>query len=87
MDKKILKAAADTMRELGLSEVRIKDTETEIVLKREITAPVPAVSTVQPQPAAQMSAPFTKPPHLMRRPLYVREIGSKKAMSSVSLKL
>ena len=33
MDKKILKAAADTMRELGLSEVRIKDTETEIVLK------------------------------------------------------
>ncbi len=57
MDKKILKAAADTMRELGLSEVRIKDTETEIVLKREITAPVPAVSTVQPQPAAQMSAP------------------------------
>ncbi|MCI8610989.1 MAG: acetyl-CoA carboxylase biotin carboxyl carrier protein [Clostridiales bacterium] len=56
MDKKILKAAADTMRELGLSEVRIKDTETEIVLKREIAATVTAVPAVQ-QSAAQMSAP------------------------------
>ena len=46
MDKKILKAAADTMRELGLSEVRIKDTETEIVLKREITAPISGTSVV-----------------------------------------
>ncbi len=59
MDKKILKAAADTMRELGLSEVRIKDTETEIVLKREITAAVsstPAVAAVPVTPAAVPAA-------------------------------
>ncbi|MCI8473479.1 MAG: acetyl-CoA carboxylase biotin carboxyl carrier protein [Clostridiales bacterium] len=61
MDKKILKAAADTMRELGLSEVRIKDTETEIVLKREITAPISGTSVVATAPAAAPAAPAAEP--------------------------
>lgn len=61
MDKKILKAAADTMRELGLSEVRIKDTETEIVLKREITAPISSTSVVATAPAAAPAAPAAEP--------------------------
>lgn len=61
MDKKILKAAADTMRELGLSEVRIKDTETEIVLKREITAPASSTPVVAAAPAAAPVAPATEP--------------------------
>ena len=61
MDKKILKAAADTMRELGLSEVRIKDTETEIVLKREITAAVSNTPTVAAAPVTPTAAPITDP--------------------------
>lgn len=61
MDKKILKAAADTMRELGLSEVRIKDTETEIVLKREITVPVSGTPTVVAAPAAAPAVPAAEP--------------------------
>lgn len=61
MDKKILKAAADTMRELGLSEVRIKDTETEIVLKREITAPASSTPVVAAAPAAAPAAPAAEP--------------------------
>ena len=61
MDKKILKAAADTMRELGLSEVRIKDTETEIVLKREIAAAVSAVPTPAAAPAVSAAQPVLEP--------------------------
>lgn len=60
MDKKILKAATDAMRELGLSEIRIKDSETEVVLKRELTtaATVPVPSTPAPtvQPSKEESA-------------------------------
>jgi len=41
MDKKILKMAAEVMRELSLNEISIKDGETEIVMKRD-SAPVPA---------------------------------------------
>lgn len=41
MDKKILKMAAEVMRELSLSEISIKDGETEIMMKRDV-APVPA---------------------------------------------
>lgn len=63
MDKKMLKAAADTMRELGLSEVHIKDSETEIVLKREITAAstgtvFPAAS---PNTASSAAEPVIEP--------------------------
>lgn len=61
MDKKILKAAADTMRELGLSEVRIKDTETEIVLKREISAPVSGTPIVVAAPSTATAAPAAEP--------------------------
>lgn len=61
MDKKILKAAADTMRELGLSEVRIKDTETEIVLKREITAAVSNTPAVAAAPVAPAAVPAAEP--------------------------
>lgn len=61
MDKKILKAAADTMRELGLSEVRIKDTETEIVLKREITATSSSTPVVATAPAATTTATTAEP--------------------------
>ncbi len=41
MDKKILKMAAEVMRELSLNEISIKDGETEIVMKRD-SAPAPA---------------------------------------------
>ncbi len=41
MDKKILKMAAEVMRELSLTEISIKDGETEIMMKREASpAPV-----------------------------------------------
>lgn len=60
MDKKILKAATDAMRELGLSEIRIKDSETEVVLKRELTTaatvPVPSTPTPTVQPSKEESA-------------------------------
>ena len=55
MDKKILKAATDAMRELGLSEIRIKDADTEVVLKRELTAS-PAVAAPVTVPVAATSA-------------------------------
>ncbi|MBR4071151.1 MAG: hypothetical protein IKK26_01175 [Clostridia bacterium] len=45
MDKKILKMAAEVMRELSLNEISIKDGETEIVMKRD-SAPVPAQKTI-----------------------------------------
>ncbi len=35
MDKKILKMAADVMRQLSLTEIKIKDGDTEIEMKRE----------------------------------------------------
>lgn len=50
MDRKVLKAATDAMRELGLSEIYIKDSETEIMLKREVSA-APAAAA----PKAQMT--------------------------------
>ena len=56
MDKKILKAATDAMRELGLSEVRIKDADTEVVLKREITAS-PAATALSPVSSAPATTP------------------------------
>lgn len=57
MDKKILKAATDAMRELGLSEIRIKDSETEVVLKRELSAAAPAAAApTTPAPAVQSPA-------------------------------
>lgn len=56
MDKKILKAATDAMRELGLSEIRIKDSETEVVLKRELSAAAHAAAPTTPAPAIQSPA-------------------------------
>ena len=50
MDKKVLRAAADTMRELDLCEISIKDGDTEIVLKRAQPVNVPAAPTA-PVPA------------------------------------
>ena len=35
MDKKVVKMAADLMRELGLTEIKLKDGDTEIEMKRE----------------------------------------------------
>ena len=49
MDKKILKMAAEVMRELSLNEISIKDGETEIVMKRD-SAPVPVQKTIPAEP-------------------------------------
>ena len=35
MDKKVVKMAADLMRDLGLTEIKLKDGDTEIEMKRE----------------------------------------------------
>ena len=49
MDKKILKMAAEVMRELSLNEISIKDGETEIVMKRD-SAPAPVQKTIPSEP-------------------------------------
>lgn len=49
MDKKILKMAAEVMRELSLNEISIKDGETEIVMKRD-SAPIPAQKSIPAEP-------------------------------------
>lgn len=57
MDRKVLKAATDAMRELGLSEIYIKDSETEIMLKREAgTAPMPMTPRTQTTTAQEATA-------------------------------
>ena len=38
MDKKIMKLATDTMRELNLTEISIKDGDTEIFMRRDVAA-------------------------------------------------
>ena len=66
MDKKILKAAVDTMRDLGLSEIRIKDSETEIILKREIKeqaqTQIPVYQPVNTVPAADAAGEYSEIP-------------------------
>lgn len=57
MDRKVLKAATDAMRELGLSEIYIKDSETEIMLKREAgAAPMPIAPRTQTTTAEEAPA-------------------------------
>lgn len=57
MDRKVLKAATDAMRELGLSEIYIKDSETEIMLKREAgAAPMPMAPRAQTTAAQETPA-------------------------------
>ena len=48
MDKKILKMAAEVMRELSLTEISIKDGETEIMMKREVSAAPVKAAVSQP---------------------------------------
>ena len=55
MDKKILKMAAEVMRELSLNEISIKDGETEIVMKRD-SAPVSAPKSVPAVPEMDFDA-------------------------------
>lgn len=40
MDKKVLKMAAELMRNLSLTEIKLKDGDTEIEMRREIVSPV-----------------------------------------------
>lgn len=48
MDKKLLKMAADVMKELSLTEIKIKDGDTEIEMKREAPAEPPSKNDLVP---------------------------------------
>ncbi len=60
MDKKILKMAVDVMRELSLTEICIKDGETQIVMKRE-SVPVSAPAKFSEPAAADFESAVLQP--------------------------